>query len=81
MLLITICMRCSALRKFLDHGDVAQAALTRDVARARADIAVLGDFGIDFDTITAELKDAGVKAFQDSFDDLLVTVADKIDQL
>jgi transaldolase len=66
---------------FVDHGDVANAALTDDVAEARNDIAVLADFGIDFDAITAELKTAGVKAFQDSFDDLLSTVADKISRL
>ncbi len=66
---------------FVDHGDVANAALVDDVEGARDDIAVLADFGIDFDAITSELKDAGVKAFQDSFDDLLATVADKINQL
>ncbi|MDJ0953801.1 MAG: transaldolase [Acidimicrobiia bacterium] len=66
---------------FVDHGDVGKAALTDDVAAARDDIAVLADFGIDFDDITAELKVAGVKAFQDSFDDLLATVAEKIKQL
>ncbi len=66
---------------FVDHGDVAKAALTDDVDGARDDIAVLADFDIDFDEITADLKVAGVKAFQDSFDDLLETVADKISRL
>ncbi|MDJ0665546.1 MAG: transaldolase [Acidimicrobiia bacterium] len=66
---------------FVDHGDVGKAALTDDVATARDDIASLADFGIDFDDITAELKVAGVKAFQDSFDDLLATVAEKINRL
>lgn len=66
---------------FVDHGDVTKAALVDDVDVARNDIAMLADFGIDFDAITAELKDAGVKAFQDSFDDLLTTVAEKINQL
>ena len=66
---------------FVDHGDVAKAALTDNVAEARSDISVLADFGIDFADITDELKAAGVKAFQDSFDDLLATVAEKISGL
>ncbi len=66
---------------FVDHGDVGKAALTHEVEVAREDIAMLADFGIDFDDITVELKVAGVKAFQDSFDDLLATVAEKINRL
>ncbi len=66
---------------FVDHGDVANADLVNGVDVARNDIAVLADFGVDFDDITTELKTAGVKAFQDSFEDLLAAVADKIDQV
>jgi len=66
---------------FLDHGDIAQAALTDDVDEARTDIALLADFGIDFDAITDELQVAGVKAFQEPFDDLLATVAEKVSRL
>ena len=66
---------------FLDHGDVTKAELTEDVDVARQDIARLADFGIDFDQITADLKVAGVKAFQEPFDDLLEAVAAKISQL
>jgi len=66
---------------FLDHGDVGAGELTDNVDVARSDIAVLAEFGIDFDQITADLKTAGVKAFQDSFDDLLATVEDKVNRL
>jgi len=66
---------------FLDHGDISKAELTDDVEGARQDIAVLADFGIDFDQVTADLKVAGVKAFVDSYDDLLEAVADKMSQL
>lgn len=66
---------------FVDHGDVTKAALTDNVDEARSDIAILSDFGIDFDAITDELKVAGVKAFQDSFDDLLAAVTEKIGRL
>ncbi len=66
---------------FLDHGDVTKGELTENVEGARHDIEVLADFGIDFEQITADLQVAGVKAFQDSFDDLLDAVAQKISQL
>lgn len=66
---------------FLDHGDVSKGELTDDIEGARNDIAVLADFGIDFDQITSDLQLAGVKAFQDSFDDLLDAVAKKVNQL
>lgn len=62
---------------FLDHGDISRAELTDNVELARRDIAILTEFGIDFDQITADLKVAGVKAFADSFDDLLEAVAKK----
>jgi transaldolase/transaldolase/glucose-6-phosphate isomerase len=66
---------------FVDHGEVANADLVNNVDVARNDIAVLADFDVDFDEITAELKTAGVKSFQDSFEDLLAAVSDKISQL
>ncbi|MCP4303834.1 MAG: transaldolase [bacterium] len=66
---------------FLDHGDAANAALTDAVDVARSDIASLADLGVDLDAITQQLQDDGVRSFADSFDDLLATVAKKIDQL
>ncbi|MDJ0665433.1 MAG: transaldolase [Acidimicrobiia bacterium] len=71
----------ATIEAYADHGDVKNAALTKDVDVAREDIAVLSQFGIDFDEITRELKVAGVKAFADSFDDLLATVNEKISRL
>lgn len=66
---------------FLDHGDPANAALTNDVDTARSDIASLAGFGVDVDAITQQLQVDGVQSFADSFDDLLATVAEKINQL
>ena len=66
---------------FLDHGDISKAELTERVDEARHDIEALTGFGIDFEEITADLKVAGVKAFQDSYDDLLDAVAQKISRL
>jgi transaldolase len=66
---------------FVDHGTIDSTALLTDVAGARRDIAALGDVGVDFDKITADLKDAGVKSFADAFEGLLSTVAAKIAEL
>jgi transaldolase/transaldolase/glucose-6-phosphate isomerase len=66
---------------FVDHGQIDNTALSTDVNGARRDIAALGEVGLDFDQITADLQTNGVQSFSDSFDDLLATVADKMGQL
>ena len=66
---------------FLDHGAIDGSALGTDVAGARAAIESLGDVGVDFDEITKNLQEAGVRSFADAFEDLLATVSDKIDKL
>ena len=66
---------------FLDHGKIDGMALATDVAMARQEIAALADVGVDFDRITADLKDAGVKSFAEAFEGLLATVADKVAEL
>jgi transaldolase len=66
---------------FRDHGQIDSAALGSDVAAARREIQALGELGIDFDEITATLQVDGVKAFADSYDDLLATVAAKMREL
>jgi transaldolase len=68
----------ATINAFLDHGDISKAELTKNVDEAKHDIAALADFGIDFAKITSDLKVAGVKAFQDSYDDLLDAVTSKI---
>jgi transaldolase len=66
---------------FLDHGDIDSTALDTEVDVARRDISVLSELGVDFDEITGTLQTDGVRAFADSFDELLSTVAEKIDAL
>ncbi len=66
---------------FLDHGQIDAAALTTDVAGARQDIDQLESVGVDFAEITANLQTVGVRAFADSFDDLLATVEEKMGRL
>ena len=66
---------------FLDHGIIDGTALTTGVADSEAKIATLAELGIDFTEITDDLTAEGVTKFADSFDDLLATLADKIDAL
>jgi transaldolase len=66
---------------FLDHGVIDADALTKGVEEARADIAALADLDIDFTVITDELQLEGVAAFADSYDDLLRTLADRMEAL
>ncbi len=63
---------------FTDHGTIDASALTTDVESADAIIGLLDDLGVDFDRVTDELQAEGVASFADSYDDLLVTLADKI---
>lgn len=66
---------------FLDHGHVDGTALTTDVAGAQRDIEQLETVGVNFAEITANLQIVGVRAFADSFDDLLATVEEKMGRL
>ena len=62
---------------FIDHSIIDPNALTDDIDDAIEQIDALGDLGIDFDELTAELQSEGVASFADSYDDLLATLADK----
>jgi transaldolase len=67
------------LEAFLDHGRVDPDALTTGVDAARAQIAALGDVGVDFDAVTDELQTEGVEAFANSYNDLLAAIDVKLD--
>ena len=66
----------ATLDDFRDHGTVA-ATLGQGIDEARAQIAKLGELGIDFDALTEQLQDEGVKSFAKSYDDLLHALEDK----
>ena len=66
---------------FLDHGEITGDAVTADVDDAQAKIEQLAALDIDFDAITSDLQTQGVEKFADSFEDMLRTVADKMQQL
>ncbi len=61
---------------FLDHGKVRDT-LNKDVAEAKQALNDLKKVGIDLDAITEQLQVDGVKAFRDSFDQLLGALEEK----
>ncbi|MBL8150098.1 MAG: bifunctional transaldolase/phosoglucose isomerase [Blastocatellia bacterium] len=61
---------------FRDHGKV-RPSLEEDVEGAHDVIRKLGQFGINFDAVTQQLKDEGVKAFMSSFDTLFASIEAK----
>ena len=63
---------------YLDHGVADGGALAAGTEQAHQDLAALGELGIDFAEITAQLQTDGVQAFADSFTDLLATVEEKM---
>ncbi|SEL26676.1 transaldolase [Nitrosovibrio tenuis] len=64
------------LAAFRDHGRVRNT-LQEGVEQAKADIAQLGNLGIDLNAITEQLQNDGVDAFAASYDKLLVTLQTK----
>ncbi len=65
------------LRAFADHGDVRRA-LTSDPAVAEQALSEAARAGLDLRAITAELEREGVKAFWDSYQELLGCIEAKL---
>ena len=61
---------------FRDHGEPAQT-LDKNVDAAERELKLLADSGIDLADATAKLMDEGVKAFSDSFDELMSAIEKK----
>jgi len=64
------------LEAFLDHGKVAET-LTEDVDKAQEKLGQLSTLGIKLDNLTKELLDEGVIKFANSFDELMLSIANK----
>lgn len=62
-----------ALAAFEDHGTAA-LTLEKDLDRAKEDMGQLESLGISITKVTDELEEKGVKAFADSYTDLLNTI-------
>ena len=66
------------LEAFLDHGTVS-ASLTKDVGQAEMDLSLLTALGIDLHHVTLELLDEGVIKFANSYDELMSSIAEEIE--
>jgi len=68
------------LRAFADHGDV-EHALDADPAAAQAILSSAVEEGVDLERITGELEREGVKAFCDSYAELVACIESKLGSL
>ena len=66
---------------FHDHGVVAGDPVRSDVDAAHRVMEQLAQAGIDMDTVTADLLDAGVTLFADSYNAMIRDVVLKMDRL
>ena len=66
----------AAFDAFKDHGQ-ATATLTEGLDEAKHFTNLLGELGIDLNSITDKLLADGVKIFEDSFDELYTAIRDK----
>lgn len=65
------------LMAFMDHG-IIKESVTGDASESLEILRKLKSYGIDIDTVCAELLDKGVKAFSDSFKSLLKSLDKKV---
>ncbi len=70
----------ATLKAFIDHGR-ASVTIDKDVTGARSRIAALADIGINLETVTRQLLDAGVAAFATPFENLMKNLEAKRDRL
>ena len=73
-------MPATTLRAFADHGEVART-VDADPAAARDVLAAAGRAGVALDRITTELEREGVRAFCDSYRELLDCIDSKLTAL
>jgi transaldolase len=65
---------------FRDHGRVSHS-LEEGVDEAQLLLDNLVELGVDLDEVTEQLQEDGVKSFSDSFDQLIDTLRQKVDQM
>ncbi|MBI2886047.1 MAG: bifunctional transaldolase/phosoglucose isomerase [Chloroflexi bacterium] len=70
----------ATLTAFLDHGYV-RLSLEEGVQESRATLDALERLGIDLDSVTARLQEEGARAFAESYDKLLQSIAAKREEL
>jgi transaldolase len=67
----------ATMSAFSDHGTPG-SQLTEGLEEARTQLSELADAGVSLDAITADLLEAGVKAFADSYESLLGRIDEKL---
>jgi transaldolase len=70
----------ATLEAFLDHGQVSEA-VTRGVSESRQSMEALENAGVSMSDVTSRLLADGVKAFADSFDQLMGNIEEKLSNL
>ena len=70
----------ATLAAFLEHG-TARHSIEDDVHEARETLLALESAGISMDAVTTQLLHDGVKAFADSFDQLIENISSKRERL
>jgi len=65
------------VRAFLDHGEVA-STVEKDLKQTKDVLTRIKALGMDMDNVCQEIQDAGVKAFQDSFNKLIESIKTKM---
>ena len=70
----------ATLAAFMEHG-TARTSIEDGADEARATISALEDGGVSMEAVTTQLMHDGVKAFADSFDELLDNIVAKRDKL
>jgi len=65
---------------FADHGEVEGDQITTQYDDARAHMDALASVGIDYDDVIEVLEKEGVDKFVASWNELLETVADQLEQ-
>ena len=70
----------ATLEAFLDHGQVSEA-VTQGVSEAEQAMKALENAGVSMSEVTSKLLADGVKAFADSFDQLMGNIEEKLSKL
>lgn len=66
----------ATLDAFRDHG-IARKTITNEIAEARSTFSKLEEQGISIKSVTQQLEQEGVKAFADSFHELILAIDEK----
>lgn len=67
------------IEAFKDHGEVVADAILQGVEQAEGQLQRLEEFGVSLEQITTGLLSAGLKAFADSYDQLIDTIRQSLE--